>query len=98
MNENALPKKKRWMIFRTESTFVYYAWTDDVPFPTVLSLPEDTNPEPYYWMGNPVKTGLPNQERDILQKAARSKVRVMTFPGRSGQRFIVEARGDIVEE
>lgn len=86
------------MIFRTEGSFVYYLWSDDTPFPTLFSLPADTNPEAYYWMGNPVKSSLPNQERQILQDTARSKKVIMTFPGRGKQRFVIIARGDVVEE
>jgi len=65
-----------------------------MPFPALFSLPPDTNPEPYYWMGNPAGK-LPNQERQILEETNRSKKIIMTFPGRPKQRFVVEARGDI---
>ena len=86
--------KKLWMLFRTEHC-VYYFWNGD--YPALVSLPPGSNPEAYYWMGQPPRD-MPQVEIDILNEFAASTKRVMKFPARKGIRYIVMERGKFLQE
>jgi len=83
------------MIFRTEGTFVYYFFNGD--FPVLVHLPEDTNPNAYYWTGIPAGDTNP-QEIAALNELAGSKKRIFQLETRPKQRFVIEARGVFLEE
>ncbi len=83
------------MLFRTEGC-VYYFWNND--FPSLVSLPEDTNPNAYYWMGMPARDMPPTEITALREIAAAPKKRIFTLPLRGKMKFIIEARGVFLEE
>lgn len=86
---------KKWMIFRTEHNFVYYLYQGEHVI--LIHLPEETNPEAYYWMGMPAKD-IPVKEQEALKELLFNTKRVFKLPNRAGIRYIIEQRGTFNEE
>lgn len=92
-------KKKPWMLFRTEHSFVHYFW--DGHYPYLVNVPGNPkDPAPYFW-GAQVKSLVDASEEQgtaiLNEVAANPRKKIFTITGHK-QRYVVVTRGTFEEE